>query len=82
MKVTVEMDLTPQEARQMLGLPDLEPMQAALLQKVQAKMESTIDDMNDPQALMENFFPVGLQAMEKFQGFFTGLAKAKAKSKD
>jgi hypothetical protein len=75
MKVTVEMDLTPQEARQLIGLPDLEPMQAALIEKVQSKMEATIDDMNDPQALMENFFPVGLQAMEKFQGFFSSFAK-------
>ncbi len=77
MKVTVEMDLTPQEARQLIGLPDLEPMQAALLEKVQSKMESTIDDMNDPQALMENFFPVGLQAMEKFQSLFSAFNKNK-----
>ncbi len=75
MKVTVEMDLTPQEARQLMGLPDLEPMQAALIEKVQSKMEAIIDDMNDPQALMENFFPVGLQAMEKFQGFFSSFTK-------
>ena len=77
MKVTVEMDLSPQEARKLIGLPDLEPMQAALLEKVQSKMESTIDDMNDPQALMENFFPVGLQAMEKFQSLFSSLVKNK-----
>jgi hypothetical protein len=77
MKVSVEMDLTPQEARQLIGLPDLEPMQAAVMEKVQSKMEATIEDMNDPQALMENFFPVGLQAMEKFQSLFASLTKSK-----
>ncbi len=76
MKVTVEMDITPQEARQMMGLPDLEPMQEALLGKIQTKMESAIDDMNDPQALIKNFFPVGIQAMDQFQNIFSGLAKA------
>jgi hypothetical protein len=83
MKVTVEMDITPQEARQLMGLPDLEPMQEALLEKIQAKMESAIDDMNDPQALMKNYFPVGIQAMDQFQNFFSGIAKAATKnSKD
>ncbi len=83
MKVTVEMDITPQEARQLMGMPDLEPMQKALLEKVQAKMESAIDDMNDPQALMKNYFPVGIQTMDQFQNFFSGIAKAATrKSKD
>lgn len=76
MKVTVEMDITPQEARRMMGLPDIEPMQEALMGKIQAKMEAAIDDMNDPQALMKNFFPVGIQAMDQFQNIFSGLAKA------
>ena len=31
MKITVEIDCTPDEARQFLGLPDMKPMQAALM---------------------------------------------------
>ena len=31
MKVNIEIDCTPLEARQFFGLPDVQPMQAALL---------------------------------------------------
>src|SRR5476651_631820 len=35
MKVTVEMDMTPQEARAFMGLPDVEPMQKKMLDDMQ-----------------------------------------------
>ena len=76
MKVTIEIDISPKEARQMLGLPDLEPMQAAVIDKVQAKMETAIESMTDPKSLFDTFFPVGIQAMDQFQNFFTGIAGA------
>ena len=33
MKVTVEMDMTPQEARAFMGLPDVAPMQKNMLEE-------------------------------------------------
>ena len=33
MKVTVEVECTPEEARQFLGLPDVVPMQQAAMKK-------------------------------------------------
>ncbi len=38
MKVTVNIDCTPIEARQFMGLPDVEPMQKAIMESVQARM--------------------------------------------
>jgi hypothetical protein len=43
MKVHIELDITPKEAREVLGLPDLEPMQAAVL----ARIEKRILDASD-----------------------------------
>ena len=37
MKITIDIDCTPQEARSFLGLPDVEPMQQALMKMVQEK---------------------------------------------
>ena len=34
MKVTVEIDCTPDEARQFMGLPDVKPLQAAVMAKL------------------------------------------------
>ena len=38
MKVNVEVDCTPLEARQFFGLPDVQPMQTAVMDKMQQQM--------------------------------------------
>ncbi len=75
MKINIDIDLTPEEARTMMGLPDLEPMHTALLEKVQAKIDENIEQMDDPEFLMKKFFPVGIQAIDQFQQFFSTIAK-------
>jgi len=42
MKVKVEIDCTPLEARQFIGLPDVVPMQTAVMDKLQQQMMSII----------------------------------------
>jgi hypothetical protein len=37
MKVTVEVDCTPEEARRFLGLPDVVPTQQAVMEKLQQR---------------------------------------------
>ena len=76
MKINIDIDLSPEEARKIMGLPDLEPMQKQLLEKVQAKMDESIEQMNDPELFFKRFMPVGIQAMDQFQQFFSQLAKA------
>ena len=41
MKVNVEIDCTPLEARQLIGLPDVAPMQIAVMDKLQQQMMPT-----------------------------------------
>ena len=57
MKVTVEVDCTPEEARRFLGLPDLQPMQEAVLAKVQQQMLDGVAAVS-PEALMMSPNPV------------------------
>ena len=40
MNVTVNVDCTPEEARTFLGLPDLQPMQAAVMAEMEKRMMS------------------------------------------
>ena len=42
MKVTVNIDCTPEEARAFFGLPDMQPMQKAIMAHVQEKIMSNI----------------------------------------
>ena len=39
MKVNVEIDCTPLEARQFFGLPDVQPMQTAVMDKLQQQID-------------------------------------------
>ncbi len=43
MKINVEFDLTPDEFRQSLGLPDVEAFQKNLLENIQRQMESGVE---------------------------------------
>lgn len=76
MKINIDIDMSPEEARKIMGLPDIEPMQKEILAKMQEKMLTSLDEMSDPELLMKRFLPLGIQSMEQFQKFFTSLANA------
>lgn len=69
MKINVEFDLTPDEFRQSLGLPDVEAFQQSLLDNIQRQMESGVEGY-DPMSLMRPF----LQQPMMQQGLSHGLA--------
>ena len=69
MKVTINIDCTPQEARQFFGLPDVEPMQKALMQQMQDRMAQSLAAM-EPEALMRTWLPASIQSMEQLQKLF------------
>ncbi|MGY4878266.1 hypothetical protein ACLUEY_10305 [Vreelandella aquamarina] len=69
MKINVEFDLTPDEFRQALGLPNVEAFQKNLLDNIQRQMESG-EDGYDPMSLMRPF----LQQPMMQQGLSQGLS--------
>jgi hypothetical protein len=52
MKVNIEIDCTPLEARQFMGLPDVAPMQTAVMDKLQQQMMSNIEKIS-PDSLIQ-----------------------------
>ena len=83
MKVNIEIDCTPLEARQFFGLPDLGPMQTAVMDKLQQQMMSNIDKMA-PEALMQSWFSFDPRMAERFQDLFatmTGLGGSRSSDK-
>ena len=55
MKVNVEIDCTPLEARQFIGLPDVVPMQTAVMEQLQQQMMSNIEKVS-PESLIQSWF--------------------------
>jgi hypothetical protein len=73
MKVNIEIDCTPLEARQFLGLPDLQPMQTAVMEKLQQQMMANIEKVS-PEALMQSWFTFDPKIAERFQDMFVSMA--------
>lgn len=71
MKVTFDIDCTPEEARKFLGLPDVAPMQEAMMQQLQDQMQENIKAM-EPEALMKTWFEGGMKNMSDMQKMFWG----------
>lgn len=69
MKIHVEIDLTPEEARRFLGLPDVAPLQAELMDALRKRFESGMADY-DPVKLMEPFVTGNLKSLESWQKLF------------
>ena len=78
MKVTIDIECTPLEARQFVGLPDVQPMQAAVLAEIERRLIAEAEKFS-PEGFMRSWFGDGLQSADWFRdalgGFF---AKASA----
>ncbi len=68
MKIHMDIDCTPEEARTLFGLPDVKPMQKALMDDVEARMKKALSVM-EPDALVKMWLPVGIQNFEQWQKF-------------
>jgi hypothetical protein len=83
MKINIDIDCTPEEARTLFGLPDVKPMQEALMAQIEARMKKTLAAM-EPEALFSMWLPAGIQGLEQWQKFLwsriSGAAAAAAAS--
>jgi hypothetical protein len=71
MKISIDIDCTPQEARAFFGLPNVEPMQDALIAKMQERMSAHLDAM-DPEAMINLWVPPGLKGLGQLEERFWG----------
>ena len=69
MKISLEIDCTPDEARQFFGLPEVKPLQDALLKEAQARMTAGVKAM-DPEALLKTWLPATLKGFEDLRDMF------------
>lgn len=69
MKITMDVDCTPEEARQFFGLPDVKPMQEAVMAEVQKRAMASLQAM-DPETLLKTWMPAGIQGWEQMQKMF------------
>lgn len=82
MKVKIDIDCSPEEARTFLGLPDVKPMQEAMMQEVEARLRTNLQAM-DPETMFKTWLPAGIQGWEQLQRmFWSRMAGAEGEKKD
>jgi hypothetical protein len=75
MKVTVDVECTPAEARAFMGLPDVEPLNDFLVEQMKARMAQNIQSMQ-PDELMKSWSSFGVTAQDQFFKLMQSAAKA------
>jgi hypothetical protein len=80
MKVSFDIDCTPEEARKFFGLPEVQPLQEALLKEVQERISANIKAM-DANALIETWLPATLKGFEQWQQMLAQMAGAPGRKK-
>jgi tRNA modification GTPase len=75
MKVKLEVDCTPHEARAFLGLPDVRALNEHLVKEMKARMDANLA-MAAPEELMKNWLSFGGQASEQFMKLMTAPGRA------
>ena len=82
MKCKLEVECTPQEARQFFGLPDVQPLQATVMKEVERKMLSEMERFS-PDSVLKSWLSMFSQSPEQLQDafskmMFTGRNQAKS----
>ena len=83
MKINIEVDLTPEEFRKVMGWPDVEAFNQELLDKLREKMETGAEGF-DPITLLKPYIAQSANSMDGFQKMMNGMMDSyfKGSSKD
>lgn len=79
MKVHVEIDCTPEEARAFMGLPDLSKAQAAYSEGMEKAMRG-VSNPDQLHELAKTMAPMGQAGLKMFQAFMEGSAANMARA--
>lgn len=71
MKFTINVDCTPEEARQFVGLPDVTKLQEKMMKELEEKMREGIHSM-DPETFIKTWLPTSMQSFGEMQKMFWG----------
>lgn len=67
MKLTVNIDCTPEEARAFFGMPDVEPMNKMIVEEMTRRAKDNLDTLADPERFMSQWMAMSGKGAEQFQ---------------
>lgn len=77
MKIHIEIECSPEEARQFMGLPDVQPLHDKMMGEIEGRMRQALS-ATDPSAFIEGWMPLN----RNLQAIWTNLMQAAAAGLD
>ncbi len=74
MKISIDIDCTAQEAREMMGLPDIKPLQETWLAEIEKKMIADMERYS-PDALIKSWVPNSSSGAAWIQSLFESISE-------
>ena len=82
MKITINVECTPEEARKYMGLPDVAPMQEAVLREMQERMLGNMTSIA-PAEMIKTWLPMGVENWLEIQkAFWNQMTSATTRTSD
>jgi hypothetical protein len=75
MKINIEIDCSPDEARRFMGLPDVEKANAVYIDTI-AKAMKGVSNADQLEQYAKQLAPMGQMGLKIFQNFMEGASKA------
>jgi len=69
MKISIDIECEPEEARSFFGLPDVAPMQRALKEELEARLKRG-PEAADIETLIKTWLPAGMGNWQQLQKIF------------
>jgi hypothetical protein len=67
MRLTINIDCTPAEARAFFGMPDVEPLNDMVVAEMTKRAKDNIDNLADPERFFTQMMQMSGKGMEQFQ---------------
>ncbi len=71
MKITINIECSPEEARSFMGLPDVAPFQNAMLDEMKNNIQKAASAI-EPETMLKTLFPLQSEGMADLQKAFWG----------
>ena len=67
MRLTIDVDCTPEEARTFFGMPDVAPLNKMVVDEMMRRAKENLDTLADPERFMAQMMAMGGKGLEQFQ---------------
>ena len=81
MKISIDIECSPEEARAFLGMPDVAPLNDMIVSEMTRRARDNLDTLADPELLVKQWLEMSGKGLDAFQGLMGAAMSGAAKKK-